>query len=311
MKNITLFVKFFAGFALALLLAGINHEAYSQLSASVSYDYFPFRNLANPDTEPVDGKRNFTQDLQVEVATFDAGLAFPLEFSEGKTTLVNEFSFQHLFLNYRNWNIEQGGNFKVEDAYAVEYSLTLLHKLSPKWSLITIVTPGLASDFKAKISSDDFTFQAIAGLGRHFSEKLTFYFGLGYFRDFGEPLLFPAVRLEWDNGSNLKATVMPPLDVELWYLPNQALELGLLIKTAGNQYHGDPDIYGADNPQLRYSVTTLGPSARVNILPWLHLNLEGGITFLRRFEFFDGDEEALSIDLEQTGFFRVGFDFGQ
>jgi hypothetical protein len=309
MKNITLFVKFFAGFALALLLAGINHEAYSQLS--VSYDYFPFKNLANPDREPVDGKRNFTQDLKVEVATLNVGFSYPLVFSEGRTLLINALSYQRLYLNYRNWDYEQGGNFKVEDAYAVAYSLTLLHKLSPKWSLITIVTPGLASDFKAKISRDDFAIQAIAGLGRHFSEKLTLYFGLLYSRDFGEPLLLPAVRLEWDNGSDLKATVTPPLDVELWYLPNQALELGLLINTAGNQYHGDPDIYGIDNPQLRYSVTTLGPSAKVNILPWLHLNLEGGITFLRRFEFFDGDEEALSVDLKQTGFLRVGLDVGQ
>ena len=40
------------------------------------------------------------------------------------------------------------------------------------------------------------------------------------------------------------------------------------------------------------------------------LTVDGGVTVLRRFEFFDGDLKQNSLDLKNSGFVRAGIQFG-
>ena len=101
-----------------------------------------------------------------------------------------------------------------------------------------------------------------------------------------------------------------PVKAEFWYLPGRSLELGLAARIAGNQYHGDPARYSVPNPQMRYSVGTVGPSLKLHLSERVHLTLDGGVTLLRRFEFFDGDDEQNSLDLKESGFVRAGILFG-
>jgi hypothetical protein len=98
--------------------------------------------------------------------------------------------------------------------------------------------------------------------------------------------------------------------MELWYEPDRMLELGLAAKFAGNEYHGDPARYGVENPQMRYSVGTFGPSAKLHLSEKVHLTAEAGMTFMRRFEFFDGDLEENSLDLRNSGMLKFGLQIG-
>ena len=85
-----------------------------------------------------------------------------------------------------------------------------------------------------------------------------------------------------------------------------------MLNVAGNQYHGDPDVYGVSVPMLRYSVGTFGPSARFRFAEAMSLGIDTGITFLRRFEFFDdkNQEEAADFNLKNTGFVRLTLQIG-
>ncbi len=96
-------------------------------------------------------------------------------------------------------------------------------------------------------------------------------------------------------------------------MPAKNLTFGLLAALDGNQFHGAESNYiaaGVKNPQLRYSVATLGPTLKYNLTKGMQLMISGGMTFLRRFEFYDGNDKEDSLDLKSSGFIKAGIQFG-
>jgi len=84
------------------------------------------------------------------------------------------------------------------------------------------------------------------------------------------------------------------------------------VLVSGNSFHGDPDRYGLDNPQLNYSTVVSDLGVRYFILPFLHVTLHGGYTLFRRFEFSDGRDTAVGgkFDLTNGAVFGVDLGFG-
>ena len=281
------------------LFAGIS-GSYAQPSPSISgsYEFFPFSKLTDPDPG------TFEQDLEVRVATFYTEFSAPAVFSEGRTVLVNTLSYHSFDLDYKNWDDLQGGS-KIENAKGIEYSLTLVRQFSEKWNLTAVVTPGLHSDFNDGISNDDFNVSSAVIFGRQISQNFSLGFGAAYSFKFGEAFPIPLLTLQWTSGSSSRVDLLLPVQAELWYLPSRKLELGLAARIGGNQYHGDPARFSVKNPQMRYSIGTVGPSLKF-LLKGIHLTVDGGVTLLRRFEFFDGKVEQNSLDLENSGFVRAG-----
>jgi hypothetical protein len=56
---------------------------------------------------------------------------------------------------------------------------------------------------------------------------------------------------------------------------------------------------------MKYSLGTVGPKAQIHITKWAHLNIEGGYTFIRNFEFWDGPDKVSSYDMKKTYYLRV------
>jgi hypothetical protein len=291
--------------ALLVLLAGqAEVQAQSGPTFSIAYDYFPASNLSDPEIG------TFEENLKVRVGTFYADVSFtPVAFSQGKTVFVGSLSYHRFDLDYENWVDEDGGT-KVEDAQGVEFTAVLIRQLSERWNLTTVVTPGLHSDFRGDRTTDEFNVDVAAILGVQKSERLDLGFGMAYSFKYGEGIPIPLLSLQWDNGSRLRADLLLPARAELWYEPNGKLELGLAARFAGNQYHGDPGRFSGENPQMRYSVGTFGPSAKLHLSEKVHLTADAGVTFLRRFEFFDGDDEVNSLDLRNSGMLRFGVQIG-
>lgn len=148
----------------------------------------------------------------------------------------------------------------------------------------------MASDLKADISEDDFNFQAAAIAIRHYSERFSLGLGVAYSTQFGDAAPLPVLAFDWNNGKNLQFKAILPVSLEFWCRHSERLDVGLVTAGDGNNFHGDPDIYGVENPNLRYTMLTLGPVARINVTSWVQLHLEAGLIGLHRFEFFDGDD---------------------
>jgi len=176
--------------------------------------------------------------------------------------------------------------------------------------MIAIVTPGMASDFEADISDDDFTFGAVFGFIRQMKKNFQLGFGIAYMPDFGEPLPLPFLYMDWKIGSKLTAVGIVPTNMVFSYKLNPKIDLGFSLKVDGNRYHGYPDKFGVKNPLMKYSEGTLSPMVQFHFTKWLHLNFEGGFAVYRNFEFFDGDEKVQSLDMEQTDYLKAGLVLG-
>ncbi len=305
MRKLAVVLRICTYIAFCTLLFGMSNAVDAQPgpSFSVSYDFFPYQKFDDPDSAALEG-------VEVQVTALNLEASYPLVFSQGRTVLVNQIFYQLREIDYRNWGAELGEEPHLKRLHAVKYTLTLRHVLSQKWYLLTLTTPGLASDFEADITGDDFTYEAAVVFVRQFSERWALGFGAAYSNQFGEPLPLPVLAFEWNNGSNLRANGIVPVNLEFWYLPRPNLELGLVLKADGNRYHGDPDIYGVDNPLGIYSALTVGPSARIHLSKAMHLNVEGGFIPFHRFEFYDGDKEASDYSLRPGAYLRAGIQIG-
>ena len=276
----------------------------------VSYEYFPYAKLTDPDTAPVNGQRNFEQDLEIQIGVFHAEFSAPIIFGEGATVIVHTLSYDRLQLTYRNWDDVQGGS-RIEEAHGLEYTFMVIHQLSDTWNIIAVGTPGLHSDFKGNLSADDFSASSAVIFSKQLSPSFSYGIGAAYSFNFGQAYPIPLVALNYDSGSKVRLDFLLPAHAEFWYLPSSNVEMGLVARVSGNQYHGDPDIFAVDNPQMQYSSGTVGPSVKLHFSERVHLNVDAGYTVLRRFDFSDGSDELQSLDLENSGFVRVGLTVGR
>lgn len=309
MRNINLIKPaLFFGVVLGSLLIGTPAilKAQPGLSFSFSYDFLPYQDFKDPVVDTVTGTdTTFFTDPQARLRKFRASLSYPVVFSKGRTVLVNDLSYQLIQFDYHNLETP------VEKAHSASYTLMLQHRLSQKWSVWALATPSMASDLEAEISEDDFNFQAAIIFIRHFSERLSLGIGAAYSTQFGSAEPIPILALDWNNGKNLMAKAILPVSLEFWYRPGRRVDLGLLLSGDGNNYHGDPALYLVANPELRYTMLTIGPAAKITLPKKVRLNVEVGIIGLHRFEFYNGDNEVASYDLEPSPYVRVGLQYGQ
>lgn len=279
--------------------------AQSGPSFSVTYDLLPYQDFDEPIIGTVEGTdTTYLDHPQTLLRKMKASLSYPIVFSQGRTVLVNDLSYQLIEFKYRQLT------YPLKRLHAASYTLMLQHRLSQKWSVWALGTPSLASDLEAEVSEKDFNFQAAAIFIRHFSERFSLGLGAAYTTQFGSGEAVPILAFDWNNGKNLMARAIIPSSLEIWYRPGPRVDLGLLVSGDGNNFHGDPEIYHVANPELRYTMLTIGPAARIRLARYIRLNIEGGIIGLHRSEFFDGDTESDSHDLKPSQYGRVGLTFG-
>ncbi len=282
-------------FTTLIIVLGTQSLQAQQLSAS--YDFAPYSKLEDVD-------------YKIRIANINLSLGIPLPISETTFTL-HEFSYNRFDMDYQNWDGFSDG--KIEHATAIKYNMLVMHQMSDKWSFLGFITPGLASDFEADISTDDITFEVVTIFIRKYSETFSVGYGLAYSRQFGKPFPFPLIALEWNNGANLSASAILPAFAELWYKINNKFDVGFILGGDGNQYHGDPDKYGGTNPKVDFSVMNVGPSLKYHANDWLTFNVDAGYTAFRLFKFtnkIDGKNFEQEYELDPNAFLRVGFSIG-
>lgn len=261
-------------------------------SITFGFDYFPAKLMTEPVAPGAD-------DLQMQIDNWMIGFSLPFQKNEFNT-VTHGLEYSRLNINYINSIPDLG--VLVETTHTVQYSFVWEKVLNEKWDLLTIINPGLASEFESRITKDDLTLTlALVGI-RKYTERLSIGYGLGFNPNFGTHHPVPVLALRWNNGRDMKIETIFPINFSFAYRPNPVFDLGLDMTLEGNSYHGNPSKYGAENPQLRYSVASAGPSITFNVMPWLHLKCAGGFTFLRRLEFYDGSIEAGTFDIKQSGF---------
>jgi len=94
------------------------------------------------------------------------------------------------------------------------------------------------------------------------------------------------------------------------YRLHPVVELGVFVKSNSVNHHGNPEKYAVENPWLAYSDLSAGPTVQLHFSKWVHLNLEGGYAFFRKFKLFDGFDEESSIDLDGRVYLKASLQVG-
>jgi hypothetical protein len=104
---------------------------------------------------------------------------------------------------------------------------------------------------------------------------------------------------------------MAPKYAEYWNQMDKDLALGLGIWFDGEEFQrgreieGQP-LYQPKGTSIRYSVGTVGPTARYVLSNGWTVKGSLGLAFLRRYEFYnEATDVTTEYDLKETLFFRV------
>ena len=276
----------------------------AQSSVSISWDLLPYQEFDELIIDESGGTPDTLDNPQTRLGKTSLTLTYPIVRDEGNTVWINSLSLQYINFQYKNFNNP------LSELYSAGYTLMLQRTLSEKWSLWGLATPSLASDLRADISKKDFNFQTAVIFVRQYSEKLSIGYGAAYSTQFGSAIPLPVLAFDWNNGKSLLVKGIVPVSLELWYRYKPKVDIGLLLAGDGNNFRGDPAVYEVTDPELRYTMLTFGPAAKMRLSAKGLLSVEVGLIALHRFEFYDGDTESASFDLKPSQYIRFGFQYG-
>ena len=308
LKIISIFIT-----ALIIVIV-VESTSYAQPgpSYSVAYDVYPYSHLTmNDPTQEQVGLKDFFDTIQIQVSNIYFNYSYPIIRSQGRTIIINELNYHRFDLEYKDWDTDLvPAEEQIANATGIDYNLIIMRGLNEKWTLLTMFTPGIASDLEDDLVADDFHLQVVVAFIRAHSEKLQLGYGLAYSTLFGEPFPLPVIQIKWNNGAKLYVESLLPSNLDIRYMMNKRAMLGFSFLIKGNQYHGAESKYDANNPQLNYSVGNIVPSLRLVLSEKLNLDISTGITLFRRLEFFDGKDKVQSFNMKSSAILRAGLSYG-
>lgn len=276
-------------------------SASSQIgpSFSLDYDILPYQGIDEPIVME-DG--SLVDDAEVKLTRFRAAFSYPVVLSQGRTILVNELSHQQIRFSYRKTTS------LLDRLYSVGYSLSVMHSISERWSVLAMGRSSLASDLEVDVNTEDFSFQTAVIFNRRFNQGLSMGLGAAYSTQFGSGDVIPLLSIDWSNGAKWSAKAILPSSLEVWYDLSRRVNIGLLVTGDGDNFRFDPGSYRATHPEpnLRYTMMTIGSIARIHLFDHLSMSVEAGTIGLHRFEFYSGDQEIVSNDLKSSQYVRLG-----
>lgn len=290
-RQISLLVLTFA------LLTCITFEAAGQeaMGVSVGYEYLPYAGLLDPDP-------SIPNDAKLQMQTWSFGAAYPLIFWDGGTVVINRLEYKRVGFHYKDWenwgDLEQPAN-----ANLVTYSLYMQQYLTDRWQLIMIIEAGVASDFGGELALGDFTLSTVAIVMRTFGEKRNFTIGGGIAPS---PIPWGFLYVDWNIGPKLNIEGSLPYELTVSYSPIPLFDLSLHANLDDFGFHGNPDRFEFKDPVMTYSFATVGSTIQFNFTDWLHLNVEGGYSFVRNFSLSDGPEVKGNFGMENSFYLKAG-----
>ncbi len=140
----------------------------------------------------IDANITGSNDNDVNVKTF--GLQkniFKHMIKEGEKGILNMgFNYKYAQLNF---NTHEDFFSNLEDFHSLGVNLSYIRRMNEKWMFIGMINPQLSSNFKAKLTSDDFYLNLIALVNYSSKPNNRLTFGLVYSNSMGLPFPVPII----------------------------------------------------------------------------------------------------------------------
>ena len=247
--------------------------------------------------------KNDSGSQEISFQEFGAFINFPKQLKNHKTILVNGFGYGFVEASLDNSLFSTNDNNDILQTYY--YQFYLLHQWNKKWNLTLNLTPTLASDFEAKLSSDDFIFQGAITATRKFNTKFKLGGGLAYSARLGSPQFIPLVNLHYKN-NKYEINALLPIKAKYTYslLPSDKLDFGVKYNLSGANFN----VNSIDNniDKINYSRANFGVVAQYQLTNMLRLEAFGGLSARGTYGIIDNDDTIYDFDSESAPFFSIG-----
>jgi hypothetical protein len=200
---------------------------------------------------------------------------------------------------------QRGGNEDGIDLYKLKLPVMVDFDVAEKMFATLGVTPGIHSDFE-DVTSDDWKVEGSGALTYVSSPTLAFTLGAGYTDEFGDSKVLPLGGVRWQATDSLLLNMYFP-SPRVQYAFSEGFRVYLFGEPAGGEWNvGDNDEIQVDVQQKGYKFGA-GAETKVGEKSWIYL--AGGVETNRSVQLAVNENEVFNddVDLEDTGFVRVGF----
>jgi hypothetical protein len=249
-----------------------------------------------------DNGENYKSSFQ-ELGAF---AAYPKQSKNKKTIVVNGIQYALVETSVTN-NATAITNDR--DFHLIAYNFSIIQKLNNNWKLAATLSPTLASDFKSKLSGDDFFMQGSLVAIKKLSDYTSIGAGVTYTTKLGQPLWLPAVHFRYYKNRHKLNMLLPSIADYAYQLDQKdKLNAGFRASLNGANFHvTDNNINSSvDVNKLRYSRINLGPLISYKISKMIMLEATGGISTARKYQFLDVKGNTYSFNSNNVGFFNIG-----
>ena len=173
-------------------------KGYSQIIDDIggigltSHTKVSFKDMPSSDTNP---------DTKFQLNTFDAWIPLP-PVTIGKTTIFSNLNYRYMDFNYDNNQVESPD--QIQKIQEIKSVIIVRHPIAPKWSILAIAMPTLASDTKRGISTEDLILDGILGVSKRFgrNNNLEIGFGVHAMYSYGDLLITPGISIDYHSNDN-------------------------------------------------------------------------------------------------------------
>ena len=226
----------------------------------------------------------------------------------GKNILMISPTYQHHELKWKNFQTISGitESDLPDILHSAELAVGLVHRLSPKWSVMGRISGGVKSDYD-DIDSRDVIYGGLVSLTRNFDRKNNIGLGVTYSDSFGSPFFFPLLMFKWAPTDNLFFHGTLPVQLTGGYKHSDKFSLGFNVEVKGNQYRLTEKMPWNESV-LNYSEILMGPFVDFAVTEKVRLMLRCGIVTGQKMEFkdkYDTEKILAEKDLEDSTFATI------
>lgn len=229
-----------------------------------------------------------------QLNTYDAWFPLP-PIKIGKTNIFSNLNYCLMDFKYDNNTVDDPN--RIEKIHEIKSVIIVRCPISSKWSILAIVMPTFAADFKKNVSFDDLILDGIFGVSKKFGTASNLEIGLGVHTmySFGETLITPGISIDYWSTNNkwLAQFYWPRLNILYNLSPNTQIGLAGSIDWTRFNLKNYPGYDGKQVDYAQFSTIHGGLQINQHIIGGIWLQTQGGIGLLNRYELFDTKQKTV------------------
>ena len=284
----------------------VNLELYSQNpNDTISYPHLSRFTVASVNKyyySNTDLKSSYLNSrVKMEELRASAQIAFPLK--KGGSYFYS--GIDYIYINsITDNNIPESHYNNIYKA--LTFNVGIITALKNQWSMLAILSPAVASDFKEPLGNED----VMLGVSTIIIKRYNMYFeygvGFSFNTRFKYEMYLPLLTLQYKKG-RYELSALLPLQLSAYYCFKRS-KLGFEGRLFENYYNADDQLAKNINmDKFGFSKVNLGPKIQVQLFQALYFNMAGGITVFNELTSLNriGEKEEITATPNKL-FFNVG-----